>query len=142
MEKITNRQNFDDINMASTPHILYDIDGKKPSGKDFIYGAIRTIVLRNRSTGHLERIKFKLSGAVSYPGDQHYCWYWGKICQNAVLVFNFKPDGLFDQAAVIFCGEAAKGNDLREILNTHSTFPAEFTATDYFPTNLSQMPLA
>lgn len=132
LEKIISRQDFNEVDMGVTPYIFYDVDDVTPSSEDFIYGETRTIVLRNRDTGHLERIKFKLLGIANYPGSLNAYWYWGKICQHAILAFNFRPDGTYEQAVVIFCGDDVGVDELEKILNTYSAFPAEFTAANYF----------
>lgn len=77
METIKTRKNFDDIDVINTPYIDYLPYLEIPDCKDYKHGERRTIVLRNKMTGELERINYVLVGSVPSMTRKGYnLWYW------------------------------------------------------------------
>lgn len=114
------------------PYLRYFPFEEIPSNKDFEYGQERSIILRNEG-GELERIKYRLSGAVPLSAGGYH-WVFGDVLStnyHACLVFNFKQDGTLDKITLSFCGRSPDFEEFKEITD-QIRYPAEFTAFDPF----------
>ena len=138
METIKIRDNFDDIDVINTPYIEYLPYLDIPDCKDYKYGERRSIVLRNKKTGELERINYVLDGCVpSLTRKGYNLWYWGDIeaeGAHCCLCFNFDVNDSNARCTRIhasFCGRSPNLKEFKE-LTKDSRCPASFTANDCY----------
>lgn len=141
METIKTRKNFDDIDVINTPYIDYLPYLEIPDCKDYKYGERRTIVLRNKMTGELERINYVLVGSVPSMTRKGYnLWYWGDIEADGAhccLCFNFNINDKNAKCTHIhasFWGRSPSPKEFEEI-ETEGNYAAAFTANDCYFSN-------
>ena len=101
---IKNRVSFEEYDPEKVANVPYLIYKEAPLYNIFKYGEEKTIVLRNKQTGKLERIKYKLYGGVPLPGTNQYLWYWGRVIPECGmdLVFYFNLDGEITDVKAIY----------------------------------------
>lgn len=116
---IKNRISFEEYNPEKVANVAYLIYKDAPLCNDFEPGAEKTIVLRNKQTGKLERIKYKLSGSVSLTGTDRYLWYWGRVIPECGmdLVFYFNLKGEIEDVKAIY---SAPSLDIKEYNRIYS----------------------
>ena len=109
-ETIIDRDNYDDIDVINTAYITYVPYREIPSYSDCKYGEQRTIVLRNKETGQLERINYTYCGCVlSITRKGCYLWFWGDVeakGAHTCLVFNFDTNDNCYLITISFCGKS------------------------------------
>lgn len=134
MDSIKLRNNFDDIDVINTAYISYLPYEEVPDCKDYRYGGRRTIVLRNKTTGDLERINYVLSGGVpSMTRKGCYLWYWGDIeaeGAHCCLCFNYDSDGKLTHIQASFCGKSPTPEEFEE-KTKECSYPAAFTSITF-----------
>ena len=141
MEKIKLRDNFEDIDITNTAYMDYLPYKEVPDCRDYKHGERRTIVLRNKTTGDLERINYILSGCVpSMTREGYNLWYWGDIEARGpycCLCFNFGSNDENTKCTAIhasFCGRSASPKEFKELTKDDS-YPAAFTSNDVYFNN-------
>lgn len=134
MEEILIRRDFSDIDVVNTPYILYEKYDELPSYRDYKYGERRSIVLRNVSTGKLEKITYTLCGGVPQLIDtKSYIRYWGEIeAQGAYccLCFNFDHEGNCYKIHASFCGRSPSPEEFME-KTKNCTYGAASTSIEW-----------
>ena len=135
METIRLRDNFDDIDVINTAYISYLPFKEVPDCRDYKHGERRTIVLRNKTTGALERINYVLSGGVpSMTREGCYLWYWGDIEAEGArccLCFNYASNGKLTHIQASFCGKSPTQEEFKEATKNDS-YPAAFTSKTFY----------
>ena len=130
--EMKDRRDFSDVDVGKIACLEYEKHDWLPSSEDFEYGEEREIVLRNKSSGELERIRYVLSGGVKSMRRPGYCWFWGDVVSddyNCCLVFNFDLNGECDKIMISFCGKSPNCEQFRNFVE-NTKYPAEFTAKD------------
>lgn len=131
-EKILDRNDFADIDIDNVAYIPYEIYQEIPTCFDYRYGKEQEMVLRNKITGNLERIKYRMVGAVPFSTRTGYHWYWGKIKSrdhNCCLAFYFKPSGKLNKITASFCGESLNSFEFNR-RNRLIAYAAQITSFD------------
>lgn len=132
---IRTRSDFHEIPME-VAYIPYEAYNRAPSCEDYVYGKTDTITLRNKTTNELERISYKLIGAIPFIYRSGYQSFWGEIRSRdryCCLVFNFKLDGTLDTITASFCGESPSASEFEQ-MNKRITYAAQITAVGDFGT--------
>ena len=132
---IRTRSDFHEIPME-VAYISYEAYNRVPSCEDYVYGRNDRITLRNKTTGELERITYKLIGAIPFIYRSGYQSFWGKIRSRdryCCLVFNFTLDGTLDTITASFCSERPTVSEFKQ-MNEKITYAARITAVGDFGT--------
>lgn len=124
------RKDFKDIDVNKVSRILYEpyLDNI-PKATDYKRGEERTIVLKNLSSGELEQIRYRLTGAVPFSDKPGFYWYYGEVNAEdykSVLAFYFNGDGSLRSISVSFCGGDPTDLDFSQT-NRSIRYAAEFT---------------
>jgi hypothetical protein len=117
-----------------TAYITYEAYDRIPSCEDYVYGKTECITLRNKSTDELERITYKLIGAIPFIYRSGYQSFWGEIKSKdryCCLVFSFTSDGILDSIVASFCGESPTVSEFNQ-RNKAVTYAAQITAIGDF----------
>ena len=134
MDAIKERKDFSDINVETTAYIPYSIHKEIPKETDYEYGKECEIVLRNEINGDLERIHYKMIGAVPRMIRKGYHWFWGKVeadDHNCCIAFNFDIEGKCTHINASFCGTSPSVEEFRR-LTRDDKYPAAFTRKDVY----------
>lgn len=127
-EIIINRDNYDDIDVINTAYITYVPYREIPDYSDYKDDEKRTIVLRNKETGQLERINYTYCGYVpSMTREGCYLSFWGDVeaeGAHACLVFNFDNHDNCYLITLSFCGGTYPFDKLNE-MNKDSKYGAD-----------------
>ena len=130
---VKERKSFADVDIFNKAYLVYSADTDIPN-KDFRYGERRTIVLRNVETGQLEKINYRLSGALKSHHPDEYAFIFGQVESDdypGCLVFNFNEDGSLGKITLSFCGKSPNVVEFTE-MTKGIKYPAEVTAIDPF----------
>ena len=105
MDGIKVRENYDEYDPIKTPYVSYEIVDQIPKNTDFVSKEERTITLRNKETGGLERLNYSMVGGVPAMNNEGYLWYYGRIVPECGmdLVFNFDYFGKITSIVATFC---------------------------------------
>ena len=133
--KVRIRDSFSDVPME-TAYITYEPCELSivPSCGDYVYGKKGSIILRNSSTGELEKIHYRLMGAMPFITRPGYQSFWGEIqpeeC-NCCLNFDFDLNGELEKITASFCGKSPSSSEL-DIINEKISYGAQVTAVGDF----------
>ena len=133
-EIIRERRSFSDVDLDGTAYIPYEPYLEIPKCTDYSDGKKSKIILRNKSTGVLEEISYKMSGGVPFDSRPGYYWFWGDVESedvNCCLVFYFKIDGALDKISLSFCGKYPTSEELKK-MNSGIRYAAEFSTRGAF----------
>ena len=125
--QIKERKDFSDINVEEIHVIPYDIYEERPRCTDFKYGENRSIILRNKMSGELEKINFKFIGSMPFDDSPGCYWYWGQIeadGPNCCLTFYFEADGSLRSVSASFCAKSPSHESFKR-MNEKVSYPAE-----------------
>lgn len=128
------RNDFHDIPME-VAYLTYEVYDRAPSCEDYVYGKVDNITLRNKDTGELEQITYRLIGAIPYIYHSGYQSFWGEIDSNdryCCLVFDFRLDGSLEKITASFCVKSPTTSQLKQ-MSRDITYAAEaFTICDFY----------
>lgn len=133
-ENIKERKDFSDIDVSKTHYIPYEPYNEVPRCTDFKYGKKNSIVLRNKLTGELEKIKYEFVGSVPFDDQPGCYWYWGQIDAggpNCCLLFTFEADGSLRSVSASFCTKNPSSEAFRK-MNEGIKYPAQITSRGAF----------
>lgn len=123
------RKTFSEYDPTKVAYVEYEVYKQAPLCTDFKFGEHREIVLRNKDSRELEKIKYVLSGGLSVDGSgRNYMRYWGRISPECGmnLVFNFGIDGDIENIAAVYA--APEDYEKSRMATAMSRCPAEATA--------------
>lgn len=105
MNDIKVRENYDEYDPIKKPYIEYEIVDQIPENTDFVSKENRTIILKNKETGELEKLNYCMIGGVPDMIHKGYLWYYGQIVPECGmdLVFNFDYYGRIKSIVATFC---------------------------------------
>ena len=133
-ETVKERRNFSDVDLDKTAYILYEPYLEIPKCTDYSMGKKSKIILRNKSTGCLEEISYKMCGGVPFNSRPGYHWYWGDVDSNdanCCLVFQYETDGALDSISISFCGKYPTSEE-SEKMRKGIRYAAEFSTRGAF----------
>ena len=130
------RKSFADVDVEKKAYLIYSAYEEVPDNRSFSYGERKEILLRNED-GELEKIGYKLSGAVKLFPQGGYSWIFGQVESadyQGCLVFNYNENGGLEKITLSFCGDSPDAAEFEE-KTKKVNFPAEATAIDFFSSN-------
>ena len=135
-EVIIDRTSYteDDIDFNKEHYIGYEVYDVTPKNTDFKYGKDGSIVLRNKKTKQLERIKYEFCGSVPFDDEPGCYWYWGHIKAegyNCYLVFGFNADGSLKSISASFAAKNPSSEEFHK-MNEGIEYPAQITSRGAF----------
>ena len=134
-EKILYRKDFSDIDVINKAYLTYELYKEIPKPEDYVYGKEKTIILRNKDTGKIEKIDYVLCGAMPFITRTGYMEYWGKIKSTdnniCYLNFSFNDNGKIEKITANFAGEPPSSSEFTNI-NDMISYGAQITAIGDF----------